>query len=91
MATLGKCKDGKEEELIFSEALVKDKIKGKIWLLDLYVMFICVCFCFVIFILLYVFNSILMIISYMFLKLLWIPTEGESREVVNGNVDIAYG
>ena len=66
MAPLGKIQDGEEEELIIPEALLKDNRKGNTWLLYLCVRLTCVCFWYLIFILLSVLNAILIIISYLF-------------------------
>ena len=44
MDPLGKCQDGKEEELTAPVALIKDNRKGKMRLLELCVMFTCVSF-----------------------------------------------
>ena len=43
MYTLGKSQEGEEYELTVPEALVNHKRKGNIWLLNLCVMFKCVC------------------------------------------------
>ena len=66
MTTLVNSQGNEEEELTIPEALVKDTRKGKIRLLHLCVMLTCVCFCYVIFILLSVFNAIIMLLSYLF-------------------------
>ena len=41
MATLGKSQEGEEEDLTAPEALVNDKRKGKMGLLDLCVFYMC--------------------------------------------------
>ena len=66
MNSLGKIQDVEEEELTVPEALIKDKRKVNMWLLELYVIFTCVCFCYIVFILLYVFNAIVMLLSFLF-------------------------
>ena len=69
-----KSQECEEYKLTFPEGLVKDKWKGKIWLLELCVKLTCVLF-YLIFMILSVFNKIIMLLLYMFLKLLCIPTE----------------
>ena len=62
MDPMDKCQDDKEEELTVPEALIKDNRKGKMCLLELCVMFTCVCFCYLVFILLSVLNAIIMLL-----------------------------
>ena len=63
MATLGKSKEGKEEKLTVQKSLVNDKRKIMIRLLDLCVMLTRGCLCFMIFMLLSIFNTTIMLIS----------------------------
>ena len=70
--------------------MVKDNIKINMWSLDLCVRLTCVLFYFI-FMLLSIFNAKIILLLYMILTLLCIPTEDESGEVGIGKVDMACG